>query len=693
GLNLDRLERDNTELRERLAYFMHDKLGIPNSYQRFIKFFINENQKGNSGVFADIQQPNQDYVNCWFPGESDGELYKIDDWFEFNDATQVSREFNENAQMLIYNTTGGVKKKARYRWSWFLEPDCSKPESYTNLFELADAFNLTPNTEEYENTITSLVDEELVRAIALRHMSADWDGWGYNRGKNSSIYKVKNGKWFLIPWDLDFAFGSGGTSPTAGLLSVNDPIIRNNYLQHASVRRAYWRAIYESANGPLQAECYSPLIDQLDEAFQNNGFPGLENPTSLKNWMGTRGSYLQGQLGSVAATFAITSNGGANFSTASQIETLAGTAPVNVAEIRVNGVPYALDFSSITAWNLQVALTNGPNVLLVEGYDEHGQFVADDTITITFTGMLVPPTGFLTINEIMYNPVAPAAEFVEIYNNSSTLTFGLGGLRINGIGFTFEAGSIIMPNQYVVVVESTAAFISEYGAMPVILGEYGGALDNGGETLSLVYSNMVIDSVRYDDMLPWPLAADNGGSSLQLIDPDRDNSVIGNWGVDTGPIFHTPGAPNSISQVLPPFPTVRINELQPNNLNTLQDNFGDFDPWVELFNFGPGSVSLDNLFLTDDLLTPTTWNFPGGNNVDTNEYLIVWADAETGENAGTDYHSSFALSPTGGVVGLYWQNGPDVFALDAVYYDPIGPNQAYGLDESMTNGDPRILFF
>ncbi|MEM7394125.1 MAG: CotH kinase family protein, partial [Verrucomicrobiota bacterium] len=570
GLNLDRLERDSTELRERMSYMIVAKVGLPFSHMRFVNLYMNDRRK--SQVYADVQQPNGDYLKCWFPNEAEGDLFKIDDWFEFDDGPQISRQFNINATLQNFTTVGGVKKKARYRWSWGLDPLCSEAENYTNLFDLVDVMNMNENTPQFEAAVRGFIHEDFVRSVAIRHVVADWDGYGYNRGKNSSVYKPDFGKWRLLQWDLDMALGASSSS-SAGLFSVNDAVLRNNFLQHWSIRRDYWRTIYDAVNGPLQQACYDQILDQSYNAFQAAGL-SIADPAPVKTWLQQRRDYLTTQLAGVASPFEITTNGGNDFNTSQTIEILSGVAPVNVETLRVNGVPFVVNWASVNAWSIQVGLIVGPNVILVEGYDTDGNLVASDTITITLTDDSISPEGFLIINEVQYNPSLPNAEFVEIYNRSSIHAFDLSGYRLNGVDYTFPPGTVIQPQAYMVIVENEPTFIAAYGAIGGLVGEYNGNLDNGGETLSIMSpDDVVIDSFRYDDLPPWDADADGGGPSLQLIDVNQNNDVIGNWVADTV-VLYTPGVVNSVSTTLPIFPTLRINEVQPNNLNAAMDNAG-----------------------------------------------------------------------------------------------------------------------
>jgi len=294
---------------------------------------------------------------------------------------------------------------------------------------------------------------------------------------------------------------------------------------------------------------YNPLLTARYQAFQANGV-GTTSPfvgsgaqgISIPDWINQRRTYLLNQLASVNAAFAITSNSGNNFSTAQNYVTLTGTAPVDVRTIRVNGVAYDITWPSINAWTLRVPLSQSVNNLSLLAYDATGKLIAglSDSITVTFTGSVELPQTYLAINEVMFNPATPNAEFVEIHNRSTLTTFDLSGYRLNGVDFIFPEGTVIPPNGFVVAVENLSAFQASYGFAPPVAGVYNGTLDNGGETLQLIKpgatpaADLLIDQVTYDDDAPWPTSADGFGPSLQLIDPTRDNNRVANWAAVSG---------------------------------------------------------------------------------------------------------------------------------------------------------------
>jgi hypothetical protein len=231
--NLDSLEqpgRDPTLSRERTSFWIARQMGIPFSAQRYINLLINGARRGQ--VYSDSQQPNGDYVTSWFPNDNDGELFKIDDWFEFSD--DVSMEFNVDATLGNFTTTGGTKKQARYRWCWEKKANGGLNEDYTSLFALVDAVN-EPDSAAYTQQVQALVDvEEWMREFALRHIVGDWDGYGYRRGKNTFAYKPPRGRWQMLLWDLDFSLGGGSDGASAYLFEANDPLIERCTHTHHS---------------------------------------------------------------------------------------------------------------------------------------------------------------------------------------------------------------------------------------------------------------------------------------------------------------------------------------------------------------------------------------------------------------------------------------------------------------------------
>jgi hypothetical protein len=118
---------------------------------------------------------------------------------------------------------------------------------------------------------------------------------------------------------------------------------------------------------------------------------------------------------------------------------------------------------------------------------------------------------------------------------------------------------------------------------------------------------------------------------------------------------------------------IRLNELQSLNLDTVSDGRGDHDPWLELYNLGPGRVVLDHLTLSDDPSSPDRWQLPSVE-LDDGAHQVLWIDGEADE--GSD-HAPFRLDTAGGALYLYaWIDGSRQL-VDSVTYPALAGDESY----------------
>ncbi|MEO8428117.1 MAG: lamin tail domain-containing protein, partial [Verrucomicrobiota bacterium] len=259
---------------------------------------------------------------------------------------------------------------------------------------------------------------------------------------------------------------------------------------------------------------------------------------------------------------------------------------------------------------------------------------------------------------------------------------------------TFSEGTLILPGAFLVVADDRIAFASAYGSSIPVAGEFGGRLQNNGETLKLVKpgptpaEDVIVSQTRYEGGLPWPAAADGSGASLQLRDPLQDTARVANWavsGTNIGSILFTPGAANSVRTNLPSMPPLWINEILPNNIGGLADGLGHREPWIEIYNPSKNPVSLDGLYLTDSYTNLTVWPFPTGTTMSPKQFLVVWADGKPNENAPAELHTSFRLPETTGSVALVWTATGQPLVLDYLNYSTFSADRSYG---SYPDGQP-----
>lgn len=97
-----------------------------------------------------------------------------------------------------------------------------------------------------------------------------------------------------------------------------------------------------------------------------------------------------------------------------------------------------------------------------------------------------------------------------------------------------------------------------------------------------------------------------------------------------------------------------INEIMASNSTTAADDDGEFEDWVELYNNSTSTLSLDNLYLSDDATDPLMWQFPAGTTIAPNSYLIVWCDKDLTQ---TGLHADLKFSTNGEDAVLSYDDG------------------------------------
>jgi len=174
------------------------------------------------------------------------------------------------------------------------------------------------------------------------------------------------------------------------------------------------------------------------------------------------------------------------------------------------------------------------------------------------------------INEIMFHPPGapenPAQEWIELYNDSATMTFDLSGWKFSkGVTFTIPNGTMLAPGTYLVVAANVAAFQAAHpGYVGALVGGWTGRLSNSSEQIQLDdAAGTKINDVTYADEGDWGLRgrgvlsfghkgwdwfndAGGGGKTIELRNPALGNGSGQNWGVSSA-VGGTPGAANSLA--------------------------------------------------------------------------------------------------------------------------------------------------
>jgi len=402
----------------------------------------------------------------------------------------------------------------------------------------------------------------------------------------------------FLPWDMDFAM-SGATNsalqPTGnnlGRLITSTPGHRRLYLGHV-------RHLCETV---FMADTLSPWLTHYGSVVGQT-FSGTTN------YINARRNYARTQYPPSTA-FAVTTNGGLDFSTDAREAVIEGTGWIDLKEIHRAGVPQALTWLDLTRWRATVPLLPGANDLALEARGFDGAALETRTLTVTSTAAAEPrPRDFLRLTELHYHPAEPSTpaelaasvsdsdfEFIELKN------IGTADLRIDGVRFTagidlvIPAGTTLAPGQFAVVVRHRAGFQARYGTEITVLGEYRpDSLANDGETVTLTEATgVVIQSVAYSDA--WFPSSDGSGWSLAAREENAASPDLGTAAAWTlsGQLHGNPGASNSA----PPAPTFGGWRSQHFTAAELAD------PAVSGVDADPAGTGLNNLLRYAFGLTP-----------------------------------------------------------------------------------------
>ncbi len=111
---------------------------------------------------------------------------------------------------------------------------------------------------------------------------------------------------------------------------------------------------------------------------------------------------------------------------------------------------------------------------------------------------------------------------------------------------------------------------------------------------------------------------------------------------------------------------VSINEFMSSNGSVIADEDGDYEDWIELYNYGSEAVSLSGFFLSDDISNPYKWEFPHVS-ILPGDYLLVWASGKNRKNPTLPLHTNFRIDKQGEELLLTSPDGTRVDELKPVY--------------------------
>jgi hypothetical protein len=119
---------------------------------------------------------------------------------------------------------------------------------------------------------------------------------------------------------------------------------------------------------------------------------------------------------------------------------------------------------------------------------------------------------------------------------------------------------------------------------------------------------------------------------------------------------------------------IAMNEIMASNSLVNQDEDGDYEDWIEIYNYGQEAVNLENIGLSDNYKNPFKWVFPAIT-LQPGAYLLVWASGKDRKTPGSPLHTNFSISASGEGVIL---SHPQLGLIDEHQPIPMSANVSYG---------------
>jgi len=363
-----RFDRNDGNYNERIAYRLQSQMRLPTCQQEWVYVLFNGRSEG---VMEDILPPSKRYLEMFYPNDSDGQLFEVDDRFVFQGGygrygRRGGKHFTHiDATFQWLNTDN----KDEYRWNYEVR-NHEREDDYTHLIRMLKVMNKTPRAN-YESAIDEIINvDEWLRLMAARTVIADWDFFVATRGKNAYLYRPNDtGKWDILGWDSELTFQQTDMS-----IWSRFPAIRR-FQRSPKHQHLYYSYIQELLDKYFTSTALMPWLKHYYSCI------GRPHPYSMKAFIDSRSRYLRRII--PKATVSITTNAGKSISVKKDKIELAGTAPVQVRWVRVANKDYYLDWTNATNWKVTLPLQPGKNKLILDFLDYDKKPVGKDSIQVT----------------------------------------------------------------------------------------------------------------------------------------------------------------------------------------------------------------------------------------------------------------------------------------------------------------------
>ena len=454
-------------------------------------------------------------------------------------------------------------------------------EDYINLRNFISVNNLSNSTNyEYVTTQVDIDNFIIYNVVQIYSNNRDWPG------NNIKYWKHSNGKWRWILYDTDFSFSGEWWAWDANVhheintlafaLEPNGPgwpnpswstFMLRNLIQNTEFRNKFVNRYADEMNSrflPTDVvqhfnDLYNVILDEVPghlDRWSSNDDP-YNYVELMNNFALNRPEYAKEHIleeldlpeyHEIKIENTTPDYGFVRLNNNLKIQELVWSGdyfeevPILLKAVPEFGYVFS-HWSGALDSNEEVITLDVDQVLEIEAH-----FVENQT----------PSDLNIVINEINYKSSDDfnADDWIELYNpNSYEIDMSNWVFKDSNDSqsFVFIEGTIILPDDYLIIVKDIDDFSELFPSISNYIGEFDFGLSSSSDAIRIFNSEMVIqDEVYYTTSSPWPLTGNGDGYTLELITPSLDNSLPESW-----TNFNEFGSPNEINS-----PTANISNIE-----------------------------------------------------------------------------------------------------------------------------------
>jgi hypothetical protein len=322
------LKRSGTQ--EIVVKHMNAKAGgIPAMYDDVVRIISSVNNITGNGTMS-MARFGDDFLDSQYDNGSDGTVFKMEGIRVITSTVDGNPESLKVAFPVGwvggFDMTDQGDDPEQYRWTWKINNN-RREDNYDPMVALAKTLSL--NGQELEDAIAEVMDvNQLTRVFAMLSLAGIGDTYTQGNPHNFNVYSpADGGPMIAMPWDWDFTFNRGTSSPLWGNKNLSKVFARPKYT------RLFMGNMLDLIEKTYNTDYMTDWINHYGSLLGINlgGYPG---------YITNRTNFVQSQFPAETA-FAITTPEPVTES--GLTTTLQGNAWIDVKEFRIAGVALPLE--------------------------------------------------------------------------------------------------------------------------------------------------------------------------------------------------------------------------------------------------------------------------------------------------------------------------------------------------------------